>query len=130
VIAHAIHRDAASVLEKLGGDATNFAARQITPRIASNADLILTMTKTHRDAVLELAPNRLQRTFTLSEAARLSSEFNARNVGDLVALRPQLSALDVVDISDPIGQSEEVFEKVGAEIADLLPSILELCRHG
>src|SRR6478735_2248705 len=75
VIAHPIQHDAALVLEKLGGEASNFAARQLTSRIALDADLILTMTKEHRDTVLDLAPNQLHRTFTVSEASRVASEF-------------------------------------------------------
>ena len=104
-----MHPDAAVVLEKLGGTASNFSARQLTSRIASDADLVLTMTRAHRDAVLELAPHRLHRTFTLSEAARLVSECNARNVADLAALRPQLAAHELSDIPDPIGQDAEYF---------------------
>ena len=128
VIAHPIQRDAALVLETLGGDASNFAARQLTSRIASDADLVLTMTRAHRDTVLELAPRQLHRTFTLSEAAQLASEPSARNVADLATLRPQLTAHELSDIPDPIGQSTEFFAMVGSKIADLLPPILELCR--
>jgi protein-tyrosine phosphatase len=128
VIAHPIHDDAALVLEKLGGDASDFAARQLTPRIASDADLVLTMTRAHRDAVLELAPHRLHRTFTLSEAARLATECNARTVADLAALRPHLAAHELRDIPDPIGESAEYFVMIGSQIADLLTPILELCR--
>lgn len=129
MIAHPIHRDAALVLEKLGGEVSNFAARQLTSRIASDADLVLTMTKAHRDAVLELAPRQLHRTFTLSEAARLASEDSAQNVADLAALRPHVAAHELQDIPDPIGQSTEIFAMVGSQIADLLPPILELCRR-
>jgi protein-tyrosine phosphatase len=128
VLLHPIHEEAAIVLEKLGGDASNFAARQLTTGIASDADLILTMTKAHRDAVLQLAPHRLHRTFTLSEAARLASEFDARNVGDLASLRSQISADTLQDIPDPIGQSAEVFSMIGSQIAELLPPVLQLCR--
>jgi protein-tyrosine phosphatase len=129
VIAHPIHRDAALILEKLGGEVSNFAARQLTSRIASDADLVLTMTRAHRDTVLELAPRQLHKTFTLSEAAQLVSECNAQTVADLAALRPQLAAHKSVDIPDPIGQSKEAFATVGSQIADLLPAILELCRR-
>jgi protein-tyrosine phosphatase len=128
VISHPIQHDAAHVLQTLGGEASNFAARQLTSRISSDADLILTMTRAHRDAVLELAPRQLHRTFMLSEAARLASECGARNVADLATLRPQLAAHELPDISDPIGQSEEFFAMVGSQIADLLPPILEVCR--
>lgn len=129
IIAHPIHHDAAVVLEKLGGEVSNFAARQLTSRIASDADLVLTMTRAHRDTVLELAPRQLHRTFTLSEAARLASECNARTVTDLAAPRSQLAAHELSDIPDPIGQSAEFFSMVGSQIADFLPPILELCRR-
>ena len=129
MVAHPIHRRAALVLEELGGDASKFAARQLTSKIAANADLVLTMTKFHRDAVLELAPHQLHRPFTLSEASRLASGFDARNVADLAALRPQLTADDLSDIPDPIGQGQEFFAMVGSQIADLLPPILGLCQR-
>jgi protein-tyrosine phosphatase len=129
VIGHPIQHDAALVLKKLGGEASDFAARQLTSRIASDADLVLTMTRAHRDAVLELAPRQLQRTFTLGEAAWLASECNARTVADFAALRPQLAADELSDIPDPLGQGTEFFAMVGSQIADLLPPILELCRR-
>ena len=128
VIGHPIHRDAAVVLSNLGGDASGFAARQFKPKIASAADLIITMTSAHRDIVLEIAPRQLQRTFTLTEAAQLASMEGAETLADLAALRPYLGA-NHSDIPDPIGQSPEVFAAIGAQIAELLPPILELCRR-
>nr|WP_322790556.1 low molecular weight phosphatase family protein [Mycolicibacterium helvum] len=127
VIGHPIHADAVTVLEKLGGDGADFAARQLTPRIALEADLVLTMTKAHRDRVLEGAPRQLNRTFTLSEAARLATEFDARDVGDLAALRSHVSTHEVSDIADPIGRSPDFFAAIGSQIAGLLPPIIELC---
>ncbi|MBO0679011.1 low molecular weight phosphatase family protein [Mycolicibacterium sp. S2-37] len=128
VIGHPIHHEAALVLEQLGGDASGFAARHLSPRIAAGADLILTMTKAHRDAVLELAPQMLHRSFTLREAAHLITTCGAMSLADLSALRSQLDPDDVMDIPDPIGQSPDVFALVGSEIAGLLPPVLELCR--
>ncbi|MGN7780837.1 low molecular weight phosphatase family protein [Mycolicibacterium sp. 22603] len=128
VIGHPVHADAEHVLLALGGNPNNFAARHLTGKIASGADLILTMTRTHREAVLEIAPHRLSRTFTLLEAARLVTEQNARTLADLANLRPHIGANDAVDIDDPIGQSPEIFAAVGKQIAAALPPILELCR--
>lgn len=124
-----MHPDAARVLESLGGDPSGFAARQLTPRIALNADLVLAMTQVHRDALLELAPRQLHRTFTLGEAARLVTEFGAGEVKDLAALRPQLRRDEPMDIPDPIGEDPEFFDRVGAIIAELLPPVLDLCRR-
>jgi len=129
VIGHPIHPDAAVVLEKLGGDASDFAARQFRAKIAADADLIITMTDAHRDAVLEAAPRQLSRTFTLTEAAGLASMDGAQTIADLAALRPHRTANDMADIPDPIGQSPEVFAAIGSQIANLLPPILELCRR-
>lgn len=129
MIGHPIHLDAAIVVEELGGDPSNFAARQLKSKIATAADLIITMTSTHRDIVLEAAPRQLRRTFALVEAARLASMEGAETLADLAALRPHLTAKDIADIPDPIGQSPEIFAAIGAQIADLLPPILELCRR-
>ncbi len=118
------------MLSRLGGDTSNFAARQLTTRLAGEADLILTMTRAHRDSVLELAPRQLKRTFTMSEAATLVSQHGARDVDDLAALRPQLSPGDRTDIADPIGRDSDVFATVGARIAELLAPILEICKRG
>jgi protein-tyrosine phosphatase len=129
VIGHPIHRHAATVLEELGGDASDFAARQLKPKIAAAADLIVAMTSAQRDTVLETAPRQLKRTFTLTEAARLASMGGADTLADLAALRPHLTANDLADIPDPIGQSPEVFAAIGAQITELLPPIMELCRR-
>lgn len=123
-----MHPDAERVLIALGGDPHSFAARHLTAKIATGADLILTMTRTHRNAVLEIAPHRLNRTFTLLEATRLVTEQNARTLADLANLRPHIGANDSLDIADPIGQSPEVFAAIGNQIAAALPPILEICR--
>ncbi|BCI51733.1 hypothetical protein NIIDNTM18_10110 [Mycolicibacterium litorale] len=129
MIDHPIHPDAATVIEEMGGSAANFAARQLTRRIASSADLVLAMTLEHRDAVLDRAPQKLNRTFTIAEAARLASEFGAQTVADLAVLRGQLKASELFDVPDPIGQPREVFASIGTQIADLLLPILELCQR-
>ena len=128
LVGHPIHQESVRVIEKLGGDASNFSARRLTTKIASGADLILTMTRGHCDSVLETDPRQLRRTFTLAQAARLAIDFAPASVADLGTLRPHVAADEGWDIGDPIGQSPEFFAEVGARIADLLPPILELCR--
>ncbi|MGY4867390.1 arsenate reductase/protein-tyrosine-phosphatase family protein [Mycolicibacterium elephantis] len=128
VVGYPIQSDAASVLEQLGGDSSNFAARRLTPRIASDADLILTMTRAHLHAVLKLAPRQLNKTFTLSGAAKLVSEFQARTVNDLAALRPQLRTSGLLDIPDPMGRAADFHAMIGSQIAELLLPILSLCQ--
>lgn len=128
VIAHPMHTDAALVLQQLGGDPAEFAARQLTAKVAAAADLILTMSARHRDRVLELCPSKLSKTYTLTEASRLASDFDAETISDLAGLRPKLASQDRADVPDPIGHSTEVFELIGTQIADLLLPIISLCR--
>jgi protein-tyrosine phosphatase len=129
LVGYPIHPDSVRVIESRGGDASNFSARRLSSKIASGADLILTMTRAHSDIVLETAPRQLRRTFTLAQAARLVTEFTPASVADLPTLRPHLAADEGWDIADPIGQSSEFFTEVGARIADLLPPIVELCQR-
>lgn len=128
LIGHPIHPEAALVLESLGADGSKFAARQINERIAADADLVLTMTRAHRDTVLEHAPHRLRRTFTLAEAARLVSDCGAQTVDELATLRRSITADESFDISDPIGRSAEFFAAVASRIAECLMPILDLCQ--
>ena len=75
VIGHPIELTAAKSLGGLGRGVRQFPVRRrLTARIASEADLILTMSERHRDKVLGLAPMQFRRTFTLREAARLAEE--------------------------------------------------------
>ncbi|TLH70249.1 arsenate reductase/protein-tyrosine-phosphatase family protein [Mycolicibacterium aubagnense] len=128
MIGHPIHELAADVLVRLGGDPTGFTARQLTPPIAFDADLVLTMTEVQRTAVLELAPRQFRKTFTLGQAALLASTYGPRSVADLAALRPRLPEHHPAEVADPIGLDLETFEAVGQQIAALLPPVLTLCR--
>jgi protein-tyrosine phosphatase len=129
VISNPIHQHAAGTLRRLGGDPTNFAARQLTPKIADSADIILTMTREHRDKVLEMTPRAFSKTFTVVEAFRLVTVHSAKSIDELAALRPQISSRDLRDIPDPIGQDPHVFDEVGAEIARLIPPLISLCQN-
>lgn len=127
MIGHPIHRDGALVIGRLGGDVPNFAARQLTSISASEADLVLAMTREPRDIATELAPHQFHRTSTLSEAARLT--FDQRKKRRPSARRAHLTVNEFADVSGLISQSAEVFAMGGPQIEDRLPPILELCRR-
>ncbi len=61
----------ARLVEEAGCAAGGFRARQLTEGLVRSADLILTATRDHRSAVVELLPSAVRRTFTLRELARL-----------------------------------------------------------
>lgn len=129
VVSHPMHEHAELVLRRLGGDPAHFAARQLKPRVAASADLILTMTRSHRDLVLEAVPQKLNVTFTLIEASRLIAEFNLTAIGELAPLRAQFAADDRLDIADPIGRDHDFFSVVGSQIADAMHPIVEMCSR-
>ena len=129
MIGHPMHETAAAVLKELGGDPSGFSAQQLTATVTSSADLVLTMTTEHRDRVLQLVPRLLHKIFTLPEAARLCEIFSPDSISNLATLRPHLGSAESLDIADPIGQSPDFFRTVGLQISDLLPPVLELCRH-
>jgi len=124
MVGYGMEPTAALVLQQLGGDPTGFAARRITPAVAEDADLIITMSERQRGKVIQLAPRKMRVTFTLPEAARVHSESGAQTVAELATARAQSSAPGPEDIVDPIGRDEETFVAVGTEIADLLLPLL------
>ncbi|SFP22498.1 protein-tyrosine phosphatase [Geodermatophilus dictyosporus] len=139
VVGAAVHPDSAAAVRALGGDVEGFAARRLRRPMVTEADLVLTMTREHRQAVLGLEPRSLSRTFTLREAADL-----ARLVGGppdaagapdgdlrgLVArmaaarrLRPGAGADD--DVDDPIAGPPEAHARAVASIAGHLGPVLD-----
>ncbi|OQQ27341.1 protein tyrosine phosphatase [Prescottella equi] len=127
VVGSPMEPKAAQVLSDLGGSPDGFVARQINPAVASSADLVLTMTEEHRDAVLKLSPRHLKRTFTLLEAAHIARALGRGTVAELSAARGSVGRPETTDVPDPIGRSAIVFRDVGSRIEsallDLLPRL-------
>ena len=148
VVGSGMHPDSELVLQGFGAAAGNFRARQLQEEMAHQADLTLTMTRTHRREVLERVPRALSRTFTLREAAdllRLLGDDLALDGGDagerlralvreLGAARGRRESRADDDIRDPIGQPLEVHQEVGEAIVESLIAVLEpmadLVTHG
>ncbi|TKJ33017.1 hypothetical protein [Blastococcus sp. CCUG 61487] len=142
VVGSGMHPDSALVLAGFGAQPGDFRARQLTEALPAQADLILTMTRTHRRDVLASAPRGLARTFTLREAAALLAYVPpaASLPGDSLAKRAQslVAALasartrrqgggDGDDVRDPIGHPVEVHQEVAEAIAEaLLPLLRQL----
>ena len=61
----------AGYLTAAGASVAGFAARQVTPTLLNEADLVLTLTKAHRAQVLQLAPAVVRRAYTLLEFTRV-----------------------------------------------------------
>jgi len=138
-----MHPNSAVVLRGLGGDPTGFVARRFTPELAATADLVLTMTRAQRHAVLEAAPRALRRTFTLLEAADLLEMLEGiePHEGDIVgrAQRMVRAMSDVRshrrtamadDVPDPIGLPLEAHWRMGHLVRRGVTSVLDrLAMH-
>lgn len=139
---HPIDGSSAALLGSLAPDAAGFAATQLTADLVGSHDLILTMTREQRSAVLRMRPDALRRTFTLREFARLldtadPAGFPGGRQTRWRALLPALAAnrtgariadpgLD--DVVDPFGRGEEVFRRMAEEITPALDRIASFER--
>jgi protein-tyrosine phosphatase len=75
----------AEIVNMYGGTDKGFAARQLTPKILRDTDIVLTMTSKHRGEVLQLDASLLKRTFTIREFARMLEALEQRDAGASVA---------------------------------------------
>ncbi|MBM9838419.1 low molecular weight phosphatase family protein [Rhodococcus hoagii] len=128
VVGSPMEPKAAQVLSDLGGSPDGFVARQINPAVTSSADLVLTMTEEHRDAVLKLSPRHLKRTFTLLEAAQIAREIGPATVAEFAAARAIVTRAGMIDVPDPIRQSTRAFEDAGKLIEQALEGLLRNIR--
>ncbi|WP_199584707.1 protein-tyrosine-phosphatase [Blastococcus sp. TF02A-30] len=138
VVGSAMHADSALVLQGYGARSGDFRARQLDSALAGGADLVLTMTRAHRNDVIGYAPRALQRTFTLREAAALLRSIPDDEVaGDdlptraralvarMAAARGRRPGGESDDVRDPIGRPLEVHEEVGELVAATLIPVLD-----
>ena len=98
-----------AVLQKEGIDASMHRSQPLNKIMLKKADLILGMTKQHRDRILQLAPEVEKRVYLLREFANVSKSFE----GDL-------------DIPDPIGKPYPVYEECIWIIKEAIHKIAEL----
>lgn len=118
-----------------GGDATGFAARQLTAEMLPEQDLVLALTRGHRSNVVELSPGLLRRTFTLRELARLLPRVDAgpgtparERWQDALARALRLRGVHPAgpeedDVVDPFRRSDAVYQQM---LRQLTPAVNEL----
>jgi len=92
-------KSACIVMEKRGLNLRGHVSKQLTEKQITDADLILTMTNNHKQAVLALMPAVSGKVFTLPEFAG-ETEYS--------------------DINDPFDFGESVYERCAEQIAHLL----------
>ena len=104
---------AANVIAELGGCTDSFASRRLTAELVEAADVVLGLTREHREAAVRLHPGALRRCFTLEEFVRLSAatidadpaQVVRQAAADRGRLAPSSPGAD--DIADPQGLPAE-----------------------
>jgi protein-tyrosine phosphatase len=71
MVGHDMTPEAAHLAEHYGADPAGHASQQLTERLITDADLILTATREHRSKVVSLHPRAARYTYTLNQFARL-----------------------------------------------------------
>jgi protein-tyrosine phosphatase len=132
---------AAAQSERLGGDPSAHRSRYLTPEIAGAADLVLTAERSHRAAVVSLAPKAAKRAFTIKQFARVldalepsdldgvaTAEQLVERVARLRGTVPQPVDPAEDDVDDPYRRSEATHERVADEIAAALDVVADALR--
>lgn len=128
-----------------GLNASEHRARQLTDDQIRGADLIITMAREHRRAVVERVPGAVRRTFTLRELARIvdgthggigeakiahpdASDALREAVSQAAARRGSVGPTadpNDLDVIDPFGQPETVYRR---SFEQLIPAAQSVAR--
>lgn len=136
--------EAAAISRRYGGDPSNHYSRLLSEAQLRDADLVLTATRAHRSAVVQMLPRMSRRAFTMNEFARLAAglpeagaELWLDPAGVVDAVRSLRGFVappespDDDDLEDPYRRPLEVYEAVGARIHEQIALIAEkLCPRG
>lgn len=119
--------DTMSAMEalRMGLDPFAFRSRALSPALLDVAALVLTATRDHRAEVLEMNPQALRRTFSLTEFARLTQSVEASSVSELVsnASARRGAIQHAPDLPDPYGRPPEVHRRTATMIEDAVDVI-------
>ena len=146
MVGEPVQPSSADIIRSYGGTPEGFAARQLTPKILRDTDLVLTMAAHHRGEALQLDASALRRTFTVREFARMLSVLEQRDgtpdpavdLGSFwrelparaAAVRHLTLAQDASedDVVDPYGRGEGMYRQMEYELAPALFTILRFAR--
>jgi protein-tyrosine phosphatase len=132
---------AAAQLLAFGGDPAGFLARDLTPALIAESDLVLTATRAHRGKVALMHPKALRQVFTFCDFADLVQGIDGlsarvtqtdpgawvRQVTEEAASRRGLNpplALAEADIVDPFQREDEVFVNMAQQIVGSMPAVV------
>lgn len=140
------------IARSYGLDSTeSHRARQMSEALLESSDLILTMTRDHRRAVVEMSPRVTRRVFTVREFARLAqvttdevlvAETNPAGATPGEKLRaavkavtlgrsivPPIANADEDDVVDPYRQSSDVHRTSAQQLVPAIDTVTNLLRR-
>jgi protein-tyrosine-phosphatase len=95
--------NAVEAMRELDIDISAHRSRLLTPELINGADLLVTMTRDHRDIIVELNRESGSKVFLLKSFGVSQS---------------------AVDITDPVGEELDVYRRVRDEISAALPDLI------
>lgn len=134
------------IITSYGGTPDGFVARQLTPEILRQADLVLAMSAQHRGEVIHLDAALLKRTFTIREFARMLEALEDRGIpapaGDTAGFWRDLPARAAAvrhlaqapepadnDVVDPYRRGPEIYRQMEDELSPAIRTILRFARQ-
>ncbi len=132
MVGYAMSRYAAAELKGYGGDPTGFAARQLTPELIEEADVLLTATRDLRSQVLAESPGALRRTFTVLEFAALTEMSDGGTAFDIVkwaGVHRSAAGSVEQDVPDPFRRGAEAHAAAASAIHDAVQRIAKGLDH-
>jgi len=137
----AMDERAAAQLVAHGGDPAGFTARDLTPALIAESDLVLTATREHRGKVATMYPKAMRQVFTLCDFADLVQGVDGLSpdvtpadprawVRELThqaaarrGLNPPIERAQA-DIVDPFRREDEVYITMAEQIVRSLPAVV------
>ena len=130
--------ETADLVSRHGGDPAGHRARQVTPQLLAEADLVLALTREHRAAVAQLHPPVLRRVLALREAARLAVLVPPESLpeGEEVRWRALVPALLAArgtaparpgedDVVDPYRRGPQVYRQCAEQLVPAVAALLD-----
>lgn len=130
--------EAIVVASEHGIDASSHTARRLAREDLAEADLVLTMTSEHREAVARMDAQATGKTFTVKELVRLLEAIpDSNRTGDPESLTLRIAEADAhrrsgfadpddEDVADPIGHPIETYRAVAWELATWSERLVEV----
>lgn len=141
LVGSAMDPQAAALVRSYGGDARGFRARDLSPALIAESDLVLTATRAHRGKVATMSPKVLRRVFTFRDFAQLVAGVDGPVASGTTTdprawvqqvtvkaaasrgLKPPL-APGAADIVDPYRREDEVFATMAQQVLGSMPAVV------